>query len=127
MIYLGIDFGLRHLGLSLADGPLASPLAQHSYTNETLAFNYLKKLIVDQQIQEIVIGLPEGKIGDSVKAFGGKLKALTNLQVHYQDETLSTKEAQAKLLQAQKPQKKRRLDHQAAATIILQAYLDEKD
>ena len=50
-----------------------------------------------------------------------------NLQVHYQDETLSTKEAQAKLLQAQKPQKKRRLDHQAAATIILQAYLDEKD
>ncbi len=126
MIYLGIDFGLKHLGLSIAEGPLASPLTQYSYTSDTIAFNYLKQLIADQQVETIVIGLPEGKMQQNVKNFANKLKEFTNLPVHFQDETLSTKEAQRMLFQAHKPQKKRRLDHQAAATLILQAYLDDQ-
>lgn len=44
----------------------------------------------------------------------------------FQDETLSTHEAKAKLIQAGAPQKKRRLNHQAAAALILQTYLDTK-
>ena len=126
MIYLGIDFGLRNIGLSLAEGPLAAPLTQYSYTDPQKLFPFLRAIIQEQQVRALVIGLPEGHLATKVKDFGHKLKSLTNLPVHYQDETLSTVEAQQKLISAHKPQKKRRLDHQAAATIILQSYLDDQ-
>lgn len=125
MIYLGIDFGLKHIGLSIAEGPLAAPLTEKSYSTDEKLFQFLLQIIKDQQVNFLVIGLPEGKLAQTIKIFGAKLKQLSNLPVHYQDETLSTFEAKAKLLEAHKPQKKRRLDHQAAATLILQSYLDD--
>jgi len=125
MKYLGIDFGLKHIGLSHAQGPLAAPLTQKSYQSLDQLLNFLNQLIQDQKINKIIIGLPEGRLAASVKTFGSQLHSLTQLPVDYQDETLSTQEAQAKLLQAQAPQKKRRQDHRAAATQILQSYLDD--
>ncbi len=126
MIYLGIDYGLKHVGLSLADSPLASPLTQTTYQSEKQLFDFVTQVIYEQQVKAIVVGLPDGKLSGKVKDFGTRLNKLTNLPVYYQDETLSTFEAKQKLLQAHKPQKKRRLDHQAAATLILQNYLDDQ-
>jgi putative pre-16S rRNA nuclease len=126
MIHLGIDFGLRHIGLSLAEGPLAAPLTQNSYTDSKKLFRFLISIVQGHQVNALVIGMPEGHLASKVKNFGNKLSSLTNLPVYYQDETLSTVEAQQKLILAHKPQKKRRLDHQAAATIILQDYLDDQ-
>ncbi len=125
MRYLGIDFGLKHLGFSHAEGPLAEPLTQKSYQSLPQLLNWLNQLIQDQKINKIIIGLPEGQLAIPVKTFGSQLHSLTQLPVDYQDETLSTQEAQAKLLQAHAPQKKRRQDHMAAATQILQTYLDD--
>ncbi len=125
MIYLGIDFGLKHIGLSIADGPLAAPLTQKTYSSEEELLQFLVTVIQDQQVNVLVIGLPEGNLASTIKSFGSKLTNLTNLEVHYQDETLSTIEAKQKLLEAHAPQKKRSLDHQAAATLILQSYLDD--
>jgi len=127
MKYLGIDFGLKHLGISLAEGPLAQPLSQITYQSFSQAINALNKLCQDHQIKAIVIGLPEGKLASKVKIFAKKITLANNLPVYFQDETLTTKEAQLKLLAANAPLKKRKLDHQAAATLILQAYLDESD
>jgi len=125
MRYLGIDFGLKHIGLSHAEGPLAEPLTQKSYHSLPQLLSWLNQLIKDQNINKIIIGLPEGQLVASVKAFSSQLHNLTQLPIDYQDETLSTQEAQAKLLQAHAPQKKRRQDHRAAATHILQTYLDD--
>ena len=124
MKYLGIDFGLKHVGLAIAEGPLAEPLGERKYTTLSELFNYLKRLIDEQEINKIVIGLPEGKLAETIKKFGTDLVKLTNLEVIYQDETLSSLEAKSKLLEAGAPQAKRRLDHQAAAAVILQSYLD---
>ena len=124
MKYLGIDFGLRHVGLALADGPLSEPLGEKQYTNVEELFNYLKRLIDEQTIDKIVIGLPEGKLAETIKKFGTDLAGLTNKAVIYQDETLSSQEAKDKLREAGAPQAKRRLDHRAAAALILQEYLD---
>ncbi|MDP4031057.1 MAG: Holliday junction resolvase RuvX [Candidatus Beckwithbacteria bacterium] len=124
MKYLGIDFGLRHVGLALADGPLAEPLGEKKYTSPEELFSYLKRLIDEQEIDKIVVGLPEGKLAETVKKFGEKLAELTGREIIYQDETLSSQEAKSKLLAAGAPQKKRRFDHQAAAALILQEYLD---
>lgn len=124
MKYLGIDFGLRHVGLALADGSLAEPLGEKNYSNLEELFNYLKRLGDEQEIDKIIIGLPEGKLAETVKKFGSDLTSLTNKEVIYQDETLSSQEAKNKLIEAGAPQVKRRLDHQAAAALILQEYLD---
>ena len=126
MKHLGIDFGLHNLGLAYASGPLAEPFGQHHYQDSSKALKFLHRLIQDQSINVIVIGLPEGQLASRVKNFSQQLHQLTQLPIYYQDETLSTQEAKQKLLQAQAPQKKRRQDHAAAATLILQAYLDDQ-
>lgn len=124
MEYLCIDFGLKHLGLALADGPLAEPLCEKKYKNSKELFNYLKQVCEDQAINKIIVGLPEGRLAETVKKFGTELAGLTGREVIYQDETLSSREAKNKLLDAGAPQKKRRLDHRAAAALILQEFLD---
>ena len=124
MKYLGIDFGLRHVGLALADGPLAEPLGEKKYFESGKIFNYLKRVCDEQSIDKIVIGLPEGKLAETVKKFGRELEKFTGKKVFYHDETLSSQEAKSKLIAAGAPQKKRRLDHRAAAALILQEFLD---
>ena len=125
MTYLGIDFGLAVVGLSLASGPLAEPLGQKRYQSETKLLKFLAQVINDHQVSTIVLGLPEGSLAPKVKTFSKKLEAVTGLPVIFEDETLTSKEAVQKLLQAMAPVKKCRLDHQAAATLILQQYLDQ--
>ena len=124
MRYLGIDFGLKHLGLAMADGPLAEPFGEKKYEKEVEALNFLSQICNEQVIEAIVFGLPEGRLADTVRNFADQLKQLTNLPIFFQDETLSTQEAKAKLMVAHAPQKKRRFDHSAAAALILQDYLD---
>jgi putative transcription antitermination factor YqgF len=122
MKYLGIDFGKKHLGLALADGPLAEPYGEKA--NNAGALKYLQNLIDQESIDKIVIGLPEGELGPEIKKFGRELFNLTGKEVIYRDETLSTQEAKQKLIEAGKPQLKRRFDHRAAAALILQDFLD---
>lgn len=124
MRYLGIDFGLKHVGLAIADGPLAEPLGEKNYSRPEELLNYLKRLCHEQAIDKIVIGLPEGPLAEVVTQFSTELVSLTNKEVIYQDETLTSQEAKKKLIEAGAPQKKRRLDHQAAAALILQEFLD---
>lgn len=124
MRYLGIDFGLKHLGLAMANGPLTEPFGEKKYEKETEALNFLSHICIEQAIEIVVIGLPEGRLADTVRNFADQLKQLTSLPIFFQDETLSTQEAKAKLMAAHAPQKKRRLDHSAAAALILQNYLD---
>ncbi len=124
MRYLGIDFGLKHLGLAMADGPLAEPFGEKAYQQEIQALQFIVQLCQEHQIEAIVLGLPEGRLADTVKNFADQLKQLTNLPIFFQDETLSTQEAKLKLMAAHAPQKKRRFDHSAAAALILQDYLD---
>jgi len=124
MKYLGIDFGLKNIGLSFAEGSLAEPLGQKKYKDFNKLLAYLVQICQKEKINIIVVGLPEGNLKKSVKNLGNNLKNLTNLPIFYQDETLTTKEAKQKMIQADIPQKKRRQDHRAAATLILQNHLD---
>lgn len=124
MKYLGIDFGLRHLGLAMADGPLAEPLGEKKYKTELEAINFLARVCREKSIDSIVMGLPEGRLAKTIKRFAEKLTVTINKPVIFQDETLSTIEAKQKLLAAGVKQKKRRQDHRASAALILEDYLD---
>lgn len=123
MRILGIDYGLRKIGLAISEGELAEPLSVVS--NKQSVTNKISKICRKQKIEKIIIGLPEGKIVEKVKEFGQKVAELTGVPIIYQDESLTSKEAVVKMIEAGKKRKDRqRLEDAIAAAIILQSYID---
>lgn len=122
--YLGIDYGLSHLGLAIADGPLAKPLFSLKLTNPVDTLGKLISVIKQYRIDVIVLGLPEGKLASDVKSFALSLKHASSLPVYYHPETLSTKEAHNLLRALGASRKKLKNDHVYAACLILEAYLE---
>ncbi len=114
MNYLGIDYGKAKVGIAVATGPLADPIA----TPETKeAIETIKKLVKSHKIDLLVVG-------DSPETFLKELSEI-GLPIQVADETLSSHDAREALLH--KSQKKRREDeHAVAAAIILQNWLDDQ-
>lgn len=125
MKILAIDFGLKHFGLAINEAGLAEPLIQLEIKTSQKTFSRLKQICLKNKINLIVLGLPQGKLASIIKKFGQNLKKELGLPVVFQDETLTSKEAKQKMIEANKPLKKRRNDHLFAACLILQSYLDE--
>lgn len=123
MKILGIDYGLRKIGLAISEGELAEPLSVVS--NKQSVTNKISKICQKQKVEKIIIGLPEGEIVEKVKEFGQKVADLTGLPVIYQDESLTSKEAVVKMIEAGKKREDRqRVEDAIAAAIILQSYID---
>lgn len=119
MRILGIDFGEKKIGLAISEGMLAEPLGIISITNDQLP---IIKLCQREKIEQIVVGLPEGRLAARVKKFASELAKLTGLPVEFQDETLTSQDAIAKMKEIGKKIK----DEDAiAAALILQSYLDK--
>ena len=100
MRILGIDFGLAKIGVAIADNGLAQPLGV--LRNGEKGLSKLTKLIDQEEIEKIVIGVSQGKMGQKAREYGRRLKELTSLDVAFQDETLTTKEAIVKMIEAGK-------------------------
>ncbi len=100
---LCIDYGLRRTGLAISDPTrtIASALATIEHRDETMLINQLKLIVTEQEIDEIVLGLPLSQSGrpsqrsTQVTAFGSRLARVFKLPVHYCDERYSTLRAQA--------------------------------
>lgn len=110
---LGIDHGLKNIGLAISEGSLAQPYKTIHKATE------LEKITKDLKVTKIIVGISEGKSKDRAIGFGKKLKNMLGLPVEFVDETLSTHEAG---LPAGRQGGK---DHGKAAAIILQRYLDD--
>lgn len=124
MRILGIDFGLAKIGLAIADNGFAQPLGVIKNHQKTLT--KITQVIDQEQIEMVVIGVSQGKIGKKAKEYGRKLGQLTGLKIAWQDETLTTKEAIDKMIEAGRRKKYRQEKEDAfAAAIILQAYLNK--
>ena len=135
---LGIDYGTRRIGLAVSDptGTLATPL-------RTLARRRGKRPPIARIVEIarrrgagcLVLGLPQDIDGgdnswtEEVRAFGGRLEALSGLPVHLVDEEYTSVEAIARI-GATGPAGRQRKDKAridaAAAAIILQDWLDER-
>jgi putative Holliday junction resolvase len=122
--FLGVDVGAARVGI--ARGNSAARLAQAIKTVEAKeAINELKVLAEEFSTNGIVIGLPRGLDGQetaqtkSVRHWVERLKAQINLPLFWQDEALTSQQAEAI---------KSTLGSDAqAAAIILQDFLDSQE
>jgi putative Holliday junction resolvase len=129
MNILGIDFGLKKIGLALADmeSKLATPWGTIEVKSEIQGvIKKIKTLCEKEKVEKIVIGLPESGIVGKIKNFGDDLTKMTNLPVFYEDESLTSKEAIVKMIESGMKKKARQeKEDQIAAALILQNYLDK--
>ena len=127
MRILGIDYGRRKIGIAFGDERLVEGFTVIRYEDEKKALEKIIKIIKKEKINEIVIGVSEGQIGEESRRFGEKLGKKVNLPVHFQDETLTTQDAQAlSIIAGIKRKKRRALEDAYSAALILRNYLDSK-
>lgn len=135
MKILALDIGTVRIGIATSDimEIIASAYEVYKRKNTDEDVKHIVQIVEDLSVGEIVIGLPlkmDGSEGQSVemaKAFGSELAKFVSVPIVYQDERLSTVEAQRILIESgmRREKRKGKIDS-IAATIILQTYLDKK-
>lgn len=125
MKYLGIDFGLRRIGLATSEGNLASPLKIIKVKGFKGAVEKIIQETQEGDFDKIIVGLSEGKMGETISGFVNALKK-QGLDVETTDETLSTHQAISQMVESNVPKAKRQRSDATAATIILQDWLDSR-
>lgn len=122
---LGIDFGLKKVGLSVSFGVVADPYKVIRYSERNDLIKKIQKIILEEGIEKVVVGVSESKMEELSRKFGEEVSQKLDVPVTYFDETLSTQEAIALSRQAGiKSKKRRQLEDAFSATVILQRYLD---
>lgn len=102
MKLLGIDFGLRRIGLAVAD-----TYTGIAFGRETIEYSHVDELIARlrifcdlEKIDKIVIGMPysmddasDNHMSQEVRNFGNILTSKLQIPVEYFDERLSSRQA----------------------------------
>lgn len=122
--YLGVDFGLRRVGLALSEGELASAWQVVEGKGLKDLVNKVTMAAKQEEVDLAVVGMPEGKMGQTVKGFIRLLRE-GGLSVVEADETLSSQKALELMIETGISRGKRKVNDATAAAIILQGYLDE--
>lgn len=119
MKILGIDWGEKKIGLSLSEGIIAEPYSVVHSQKE------VEDIAKKESIEKIVVGISESESGEKSKSFGLELSEKLGVPVDFQDETLSTLDAQKFAMESGMKRKKRKaLEDSYASAIMLQSYLD---
>lgn len=131
--FLGIDFGLKRIGIAVSD-----PLHTFAYSlttlqNDSTLLKKLSDIIHSKNIKKIVLGVPSDEktsatsIVNKVKKFQEQLIKEFNLDVIEWDETYTSVMAKDRIIESVNKKKKRKnkeLIDMNSASIILQEYLD---
>ncbi|MCH5155816.1 MAG: Holliday junction resolvase RuvX [Clostridiales bacterium] len=131
---LGIDFGLKRVGLAVCDSLhiLATPLPVYHTKSMRNSIDYVAKVATEQGVGAVVVGLPLNLDGSEsvqsgrARAFARNLGKVTGLPVQLYDERLTTVEADELLKEAgvAKAIDRAKLVDSMAAKVILQSYID---
>ena len=129
MRILGLDYGSKTVGIALSDATCL--IAQENKLRQTYA--RIETLVVEHDVDKIVLGLPkmmnntEGPRVQATREFAENLERRTGLPIIFEDERLTTVEANRILEETGVcvSGRKEHIDKMAAA-IILQSYLDRE-
>ena len=130
---MGLDFGKARIGVAFSD--LSSTIASADHVRKSQGeendLNYFANLIKEKSVDKVVFGLPlktdgtESEMSLIVRSFAEKLEKVSGVQVCFQDERLTSFEAEEYLKEAGiKWEKRKELLDKVSAQIILQNYLD---
>ncbi|MDY4035520.1 MAG: Holliday junction resolvase RuvX [Streptococcus dysgalactiae] len=136
MRIMGLDVGSKTVGVAISD-PLGFTaqgleIIKIDEEKEEFGFERLGELVKQYQVDQFVVGLPKnmnntsGPRVEASKAYGEKIESLFSLPVHYQDERLTTVEAERMLIEQADVShgKRKKVIDKLAAQLILQNYLD---
>lgn len=132
-VRVGVDPGDARIGVARSDpsGVLATPVETVPRGRGDL--RRLKRIVVDEEAVEVVVGLPrslsggEGPAAGKVREFAQRLaEKVAPVPVRLTDERLSTVTAETMLRDQRKGAKRRAVVDQVAAVVILQQALDSE-
>lgn len=127
---LALDVGTKRVGVAIASlaARLPRPLVTLEMNDGFVA--HLQGLLEQEAVGQLVVGLPRGMQGQStaqtamVEDFVADLQKQIDLPVAFQDEAVTSAQAEAELQERGKPYAKGDIDA-LAATYILQDWLSE--
>jgi len=131
---LALDHGARRIGVAIADPETGMAFARRAIQRRNLDRDLalVRELCTLEAVERVVIGLPlnldgsEGPQAAQARAFGDRLVAI-GLDVVYEDERLSSWEAEERLgREGRRPDRRSGEVDSAAARVILQQYLDAR-
>lgn len=132
---LGLDVGTKTVGVAMSDllGMTAQPVETIKIDSEAGEFGFerLAELITEYKPSKIVLGLPkhmnndEGIRAEASRNYGEKITETFDVAIEYQDERLTTMQAEKVLIDGgvRRKDRKKSID-KLAAVLILQNYLD---
>ena len=130
-----LDYGDARIGIAFTDllQITANPYQVYQSINQQKDLEYISNLAHNNSVGLIVIGMPyslDGQTNDRTaitQSFGEQLQNISKIPVVYEDERLSSYEAEEILREKRVPPKERKkqLDMLSAA-IILEAYLNNR-
>lgn len=128
-MYLGIDLGEKTTGLAISESSLATPYQTITHKNQEEAVAKVVDICQRLQVDTVVLGYVEGKIKTIFETFALKLQQqLPHVKLEMWDESLTSGQAQEYMIKLQVPKLKRQeKEHEVAASIILQSFLDSHD
>jgi putative Holliday junction resolvase len=125
MKILGIDYGRKKIGLALTESLIAEPFMVLRFDDIQDGLEKLVKLIKTEKIEKVIMGISEGEMEKETRDFSESLKKAVSIPLEFENETLSTYEAQRKAIEAGIGQKRRKnLEDAFAAAVMLQSFLD---
>jgi len=129
---MGIDFGTKKIGLAFVSSITNIPTPFKTIDRKTNAYDFelLSKIIIDNNVDGIVIGLPldthgeEGETAKKVRSFAKKINKATGKPITFEDERFSSFIANDMLIQVGMNRKKRaQIDDQVSASVILDSFM----
>lgn len=134
----GLDVGSKTVGVAVSD-PLGwtaqgIEIIQIDEKNGDFGMARLAELVAEYELERFVVGLPknmDGTIGERAQAsmrYGEMLSKKFNLPVEYEDERLTTLQANRMMIEEGdlSRNKRKKVIDKIAAMMILQNYLDRK-
>lgn len=121
---VGLDYGAKRIGVARASVALAIAQPHAVLANDASLFQNITTLIDEEEVQQIVVGLPRNLTGEDtkqtseVRSFVRALRAQVSIPVALQDEAGTSKKAQVELQARKRSVKKQR---QATVTASVDA------
>jgi putative holliday junction resolvase len=125
---LSLDLGLSRIGVAISDGEVVGSLPVIDSHNREQAIGQILEIVRNEEISKIILGLPIGQNNseDVVRSFALELNKTIDIPIIFEDETLTSKEAERILKNSKLDPKSKKYKEEVdkiSAKLILEQYL----